>query len=223
MSRPRSPHADPPSSSGPTLGYILLGLVLSGAAGLIDEIAWIRRSSLVFGSTTHALSTVLMVFFLGLAIGGAVSGRLSERVRRPLLVCALLEVALAILVVLTPLAFDMVEGLYGGLYRSLPAGSPLLWGARAGLIAILLLPPTLLMGATLPLFARQFVRTADRIGFSIAGLYALNTLGAALGCALAGFGLLPAIGVRGSLWAAAALNLIAAAIMVSARAAAVEP
>lgn len=196
----------------------LVALFLSGASGLVDEVVWIRRSALVFGSTTHALSTVLAVFLLGLALGGWVFGRLAERLRRPLLACALLEAALAVLVAATPFAFDAVEAIYGRVYRALPPDSAALWGARAGLVALILLPPTILMGGTLPLFGRQLVRDPRRIGAVIARLYALNTLGAAAGCVVAGFVLIPAIGMTVSLWIAAGLNLAAAGLLVRARA-----
>src|SRR5262245_19931881 len=94
-------------------GAAVAGLALSGAAGLIDEVCWNRRSSLIFGSTTYALSSVLMVFFLGLAVGGWVFGRTAQRLRSPLRLCALLDVGLAVLVVATLPAFEVAEGLYG--------------------------------------------------------------------------------------------------------------
>src|SRR5262245_36571910 len=68
---------------------------LSGAAGLIAEVCWIRRAALAFGSTTHAVSTVLAVFFGGLAIGSVLFGERSQRSQRPLRTYALLELTLA--------------------------------------------------------------------------------------------------------------------------------
>jgi spermidine synthase len=203
----------------------LLALFLSGAAGLIDQVAWVRRASLTFGSTTHALSTVLAVFFLGLALGGWVFGRRSGRIRRPLVAAALLELVLAGFVLATPWGFDAVEGLYGQAYRAVGAADSdaLLWGARAGLVALVLLPAAFLMGGTLPLFARQVVADRERIGASVAGIYALNTLGAAVGCALAGFVLVPALGLTGTLASAAGLNVIAAFLLWTTRAPALEP
>lgn len=218
----------PPKSTafqgGPLpLRAALFGLFLSGVAGLIDEVCWVRRSSFVFGSTTHALTTVLMVFFLGLALGGFWFGRLAGRMRRPLRTCAWLEIALALLVLVTPLAFDFVDRIYGGIVRALPPDSPWLLLARGGLVSVILLPPAFLMGGTQPLFARQFVRDPHGIGRSIAWIYALNTLGAAVGALLAGFLLLPLIGLRGSLAAAAVLNVLAALVLLFTRAGAIEP
>jgi spermidine synthase len=194
----------------------LAALVLSGAAGLIDQVAWIRRSSLVFGSTSHALSTVLVVFFLGLALGGWVFGRRAGRTRQPLRLLSGLELALAVLVVGTIFAFDAVEGLYGRAYRAAGGDAAWLWAARGGLIGLVLLPPAILMGGTLPLFVRAFVREGATMGAAIARLYALNTAGAAGGCLLAGYLLVPALGLRRSLVLAAGLNLAAAVLFRSA-------
>lgn len=223
--RPPRPPPDPPP---PSVGALrisggLVGLALSGAAGLIDEVVWIRRSSLIFGSTTYAVSTVLMVYFLGLAAGSWTFGRLAQRVRRPLRLCAGLEIGLAGLVVASLPSFTLVEGVYGQLYRALPADSAGLGLARVGLIALILLPPTFLMGGTLPLFSRQLIRDPARLGSAIARLYAINTLGGAAGCLLTGFVLLSVVGMSAALVIAAALNLIAGALMFLADTAALSP
>jgi len=183
---------------------------LSGAAGLIYEVCWIRRASLVFGSTIFALSTVLAMFFLGLALGSAFFGRVSQRLARPLRTYALLEVGLAALALTSVPAFEAADRLYGIAYRSFGDGGGGLWLARIGLVALVLLPPTFLMGGTLPLFCRQFVVARDRIASPVGFLYALNTLGAAAGCAAAGFVLIPKLGVRNAILVGAALNLAAA-------------
>ncbi len=222
------PPRTPPDLPSPPVGALrglgaLVALALSGAAGLIDEVCWIRRSSLVFGSTTYAVSTVLMVYFLGLAAGSWTFGRLAQRARRPLRLCAALEIGLAAFVVASLPAFSLVEGVYGELYRALPENSALLWSARVGLIALVLLPPTFLMGGTLPLFSRHLIRDPARLGSAIARLYAINTLGGAAGCLLTGFALLPAVGMSGALVLAAALNLTAGALMYLADTAALSP
>jgi spermidine synthase len=185
---------------------------LSGAAGLIAEVCWIRRASLAFGSTVYAVSTVLAVFFLGLAAGSFVFGERSPRIARPLRAYALLELALAVLVVASLPLFDAADALYGRLYR---AGGPGigLQAARVGLVALVLLPPTLLMGGTLPLFVRHFATVPSRIGRTVGLLYGVNTLGAAAGAALCGFVLLPRLGMQRSLFLAAGLELLAGALV----------
>ena len=190
---------------------------LSGFAGLVYEICWIRKASLVFGSTTLAVSTVLAVFFAGLAVGSWWIGRRAVKLSRPLRLYAFFEIGLAIFAAATPLLFTVVDRIYGDLFTAL-AGRPVAMEAsRVLLIAGALFIPTLLMGATLPLFCRQFVDRRARIAGSVGFLYGLNTLGAACGAAATGFWLLPRIGVSGSILLAAGLDVLAGVVVWSLR------
>ena len=186
----------------------LLCFFLSGFAGLVYEVAWIRQATLLFGSTTFAFSSVLAVFFLGLASGSYFFGRIGQRTRRPLLVFALVEIGLGLLALGSLYSFGWADSLYGAVYRALPEHTVLLFSARAILVGFVVFPPTFLMGATLPLFCRQFVRSDARIARSVGLLYGINTLGAAMGCASAGFVLLPELGLRGTVQLGVALNLL---------------
>ena len=190
---------------------------ISGIAGLVYEVCWIRRASLVFGSTTFALSTVLAVFFLGLALGSYTFGRLSRRIARPLRAYALLEIGLAALALLSLPAFQLAEGLYAHAYRAWGGEAGALLPMRIGLVALVLLPPTFLMGGTLPLFCQQFTRSPSRIAASVGQLYGINTAGAAIGCALAGFVLIPGLGMWRSVLVGAALNLTSGALVAALR------
>ena len=218
----------PASSALPPLAPVALAALLSGAAGLVDEIVWIRRSALTAGSSSLALSTVLAVFFLGLALGAWWFGRRSHRIRNPLRACAWIEASLAVLVLATAPAFGLVEAGHAVLARLLPAEISLRAAGGFALVALVLLPPTILMGGTLPLLTRPWARDPQRLGGAIAGLYALHTLGAAVGCAVAGFALIPTLGLTTSLAVAAGMNLLAAGLLwvaggSSAEAAAPEP
>ena len=202
---------------------------LSGFAGLVYEVAWIRRASLVFGSTTWALSTVLAVFFGGLALGSWLFGRWGQRARRPIRIYAMLELGLALLALLSLWAFGLVDGLYGVVYRgavTVAADSTGLHWLTAGwkltvvrvlLVALVLLPPTFLMGGTLPLFCRQFVLDGGRIIRNLGFLYGINTLGAVLGTLMAGFVLIPRIGVSGAVGVAAGVNILIAGTALALR------
>lgn len=201
--------------------WILVGFALSGAAGLMHEVAWIRRATLVFGATTYALSTVLAVFFGGLAIGSALFGRRSRRDPRPLVTFAVLEGGVALLALASPAAFALAERAYGAAYGSWSPEA--LVALRVGLVALVLLPPTVLMGGTLPLACAHVVRERTRVARGVGVLYAGNTLGALVGCALAGLVLVPWLGVRATLAAGAALNLAAAACAWRARGEPLEP
>ena len=187
---------------------ISLLIFLSGCAGLVYEIAWIKKASLIFGSSTLALSTVLATFFLGLGLGSFWFGRFARHARRPFLWCAVLELLLAFNGLLNPFLFGWAEDLYGTIYNRYALDSAALLLLRGGLVAVLLLPPTLLMGGTLPIFCRQLVQLPATIAGSLGRIYGINTLGAAAGCAVTGFALLPALGVSVATRAAVLLNAL---------------
>jgi spermidine synthase len=189
----------------------------SGLAGLIYEVCWIRRAALVFGSTSFALSTVLALFFLGLALGSYTFGRLSRRIAQPLRTYAALEIALAALALISLPAFGLAERLHVHAYRALGGEAVMLWPVRIALVALVLLPPTFLMGGTLPLFCQQFTRNSSRIASSVGLLYGINTLGAALGCALAGFVLIPGLGMERAVMVGAVLNLVSGIVVAALR------
>ena len=174
-------------------------------------------ASLVFGSTLFALSTVLAVFFLGLALGSYWFGRIGQRSDHPLLLFAGVELSVGVMALLSIPAFDAVNALYGIAFRAWGDQWVVLTLVRVLLISLVLLPPTVLMGGTLPLFCRRFVVDESRIANSIALLYGVNTLGAAAGCAATGFLLLPEIGVRAAIGVGFVLNLIVAIGVISLR------
>jgi spermidine synthase len=190
---------------------LLAALAASGAAGLIYQICWIRSASLVVGSTTQALGIVLATFFGGLALGSAVFGRVAVRTDRPIRIYGFLEAGIAILGLASTLTFGLADTILTGISRA-GAGDTTVLLAEIAVLAVLLSPPAVLMGGTLPLFCRHYVTERDRIGSNVSFLYALNTIGAAAGCLLAGFYLIPAVGMRWSIAIAAALNIAAAAI-----------
>ncbi len=192
----------------------LICFFLSGVAGLIYEICWIRKAALVFGSTTFALSTVLAVFFAGLAIGSLLFGRLALRRERPLRLYAGLEIGVGAAAILSLPAFALVNNLYGEIFPSFAGNLIGLSLVRIGLVSLVLLPPTIMMGGTLPLFCRQFVLRRGNIAGSVGFLYGINTLGATIGCAVAGFWLIPLLGVVGSVVVAAVLNVIAGIVIL---------
>ena len=181
---------------------------LSGFLALALEICWIRKASLVFGSASFALSTVLAVFFGGLAVGSYLSGRWSQRLRRPLRMYAAVEIGVGALAILSPLTFTVGQLIYGQFYPLLMDHFFILSFVRLLLVTVTLLPPTILMGATLPLFCRQYVETENRIARRIGFLYGINTLGAAVGCATSGFLMIRYIGVDRSIYLCGIMNML---------------
>ena len=189
-------------------------LFLSGAASLFYEVCWIRKAGLFFGSTTFALATVLAVFFLGLAIGSALAGRLSMSLHRPLRIYGIVELAIAVFGLASNSLLDMADDGYGMLYRWADGSAPWIALARLVLVAAVILVPTVLMGATVPLLARATIRRHRSLGFAAGGLYGINALGAATGAALAGFATLPVLGLAVTIYLGVALNVLCGVAML---------
>ena len=183
-------------------------LFLSGAASLFYEVCWIRKAGLFFGSTTFALATVLAVFFLGLALGSALAGRLATSLQRPLRIYGIVELAIAGFGLASNTLLDVADDAYGVLYRWADGSTPWIALARLVLVAAVILVPTILMGATVPLLAKATIRRHRRLGFAAGGLYGLNALGAATGAALAGFVTLPVLGLAATIHLGAGLNVL---------------
>ena len=187
---------------------IYVCFVLSGATGLIYEVLWARMLGLVFGATTVAVSTVLAAFMGGLALGSALAGRLAPRINRPVAAYGWMEIGIAVYALLVPLLFRGVDNLYAVIWQQLQPGFFTFTLLRFALSCLLLLVPTTLMGATLPVLSAALLRSADHDANSVARLYACNLAGAILGTLLAGFVLLPAVGVRTTIVIAASVNVL---------------
>lgn len=192
---------------------VLICVFASGFLALVYEVCWIRKASLVFGTVSFALSAVLAVFFAGLALGSYVFGKLSGRVANPLRWYAALELAVGILAVLSPVEFGAADHVFGWFYVEGSDDFTALSITRLGLIAVVLLPPTFCMGGTLPLLCRQYVVNSGKISRWVSWLYGINTLGAAAGCAFCGFILIRYIGVNVSIYLAACVNVVVAAVL----------
>ncbi len=190
----------------------LLLFAVSGAAALIYEVVWTRLLTLQMGHGIAAASTVLAAFMGGLAVGAAVAGRRGARLspQRALMVYAGLELAIAVLALLLPLALETLRPLLVGAYADGEGGTTFAL-LRLGTSVMLLAVPAAAMGATFPIASRWMVRDAAHAAQEAGGLYAANTLGAAMGAVLAGFVLIPALGLSGSTWIGVALNVAAAA------------
>ena len=184
----------------------------SGACALIYQITWMRLFRLAMGNTVFTSATVLTAFMAGLALGSWVAGRLADRTGRPLRAYAYLEVLIGLCGLAMVPAFNALEPVYGWLYHGLDGTGVWLGVGRFLVSAALLALPTTLMGATLPLLSRFTTQRLESMGRDLGRLYALNTLGAALGAALTGFLLVPALGVQTTLWAAAGANLLIGAL-----------
>jgi spermidine synthase len=182
----------------------------SGFAALVYETAWTRQFAFVFGSSELAVATVLAGYMAGLALGSLLAARLAPRIRRPVLAYAILELGIALTALCIPAALRGARALYVAVFTGADLadqgglGRSLFYLACSFLILVV---PTALMGATLPLLARYAVRRDDELGRRIGILYTVNTLGAVAGTVVAAFVLLPALGLAGSVSVAVAANV----------------
>jgi spermidine synthase len=190
---------------------LLLLFFLSGVSALVYQVLWMRLLALVFGVTVHAASTVLAAFMTGLALGSAVAGRLSDRVARPLAVFAVAEALVAIAALATPLGLTAVEALYVRVYPALSDWPVLVGFVRLLLSFAVLVVPTTLMGATLPLVVKSALARGTILGRQVSLLYACNTAGAVVGTLVAGIWMIPQLGISWAFRIAAAINLAVAA------------
>lgn len=189
----------------------------TGATSLVFEVLWVRGLTLVVGNTTFAVSLVVAAFLGGLAAGNAVAGQLSLKVTRPLRAYAIAEGLAGLLALLVTLLLPRLSAALAAV--GLPGGGPVV--ARLAVVALLMAPPTIAMGASLPLLASWVGKSMAHAGVEVGRLYTLNTLGAAFGCAVAGFFLIGFFGVSTTAYLACATNLLvaAAALALSRRAA----
>jgi spermidine synthase len=192
-----------------TRRWLLPLLILSGFAGLAYELLWVRLLTFSLGSTTTSFSTVLAVFFGGLAAGSRWAGKRSLATRAPLRAYALLELATGglglllypVLVSLGPLIARLDPGDGGG-------GLAL----RLVVATVVLLPPSFLMGATLPFVTVASVKSDAESGRGVSLIYGFNTLGACVGAYTITFQLLPNLGILRSTLVVVAVNVVVGAV-----------
>ncbi len=133
---------------------LLTCAAFSGAAALVYQVVWNRQFLLLFGSTTAATAAVIAAFMGGMALGAFWLGRYAYRLSAPLLVYAGLEIAVALYALIFPGLLTKAELLYGSVWQLVENHPLLINGLRLGFGLVMLLPPTIALGATLPLLVR---------------------------------------------------------------------
>lgn len=177
-------------SSFPALAACLF---VSGLGSLVLEVVWTRQLRLVFGSTTLAASTILVAYMLGLGFGGITGGALSRRIRDGVRAYGWMELAIGLYALAVPAALVRMTDLNRTLLYGLD-----FWPAalcRFGIALLLLILPTFLMGATLPVLVAAASRVDERVGRHTSLLYGINTVGAVVGVFLANFLLFEWLGI----------------------------
>ena len=193
---------------------LFTAVLISGASALIYQLIWVRLLGLVFGVSSFAVATVVAVFLLGLGLGSYVFGKWSERASDPLRIYMYVELGIAATSLVAYLVIETLpvyRYLHEYAYNNL--GFYGLSIARLLLSMLVLLPPVFLIGGTMPLLTKYFVRDPANMGSSFSKIYYLNTLGACAGALLTGFLFVQYFGVIGTLMIAVGGNLVVALII----------
>ncbi|MEX0613083.1 MAG: fused MFS/spermidine synthase, partial [Pirellulales bacterium] len=177
--------------------YLLF--TLAGVAALIYEVMWTREFRLVFGSSTRSAGAVLAAFFLGMALGNMLGGKLARR-SDVVRLYGWTEILLGLTALSVGPWLAAYEAWYPEVYDWTNGHVGVLSAARLLLALVALGPPTIAMGVTLPLMTRAIVTDHDRLARQTGLLYALNILGAVVGVVLAGFFLPLRLGIDGSIY-----------------------
>jgi len=191
--------------------------VLTGFTGLVYEVTWQKYLGILLGSHAEATAAVLGIFLGGLSVGYALFGRLTRRVveraqtrgdaPRLLYIYALVEAGIGLYALLFPWIFGLAQklSLVG------PTGTGTAFAFDVGLSTLLLGPPTVLMGGTIPILTLVLAGNLERATRVHAWVYGSNTAGAFAGALAGGFVLIPVLGLDSVMFAMACLNLVAAA------------
>ncbi len=184
------------------VAIILLLTGLTGFSGLVYEVCWQKYLANILGSQAASAALTLAVFLAGLGLGYLLFGILAARKNNTIKLCACLEIGIGLWALFFLWLYEQIFMLY-----QVEANTSFI---RDLFYTVLLIgPPTICMGGTLPLLTQGLARFSNSWGVLHARLYAINTAGAFFGCLLTGFLLLPQFGLPGSLIIAAGINIFA--------------
>jgi spermidine synthase len=194
------------------VGWVVVGLVFaSGFAGLVYQVLWMKQLGLLFGNTSHAAAATLAAFFAGLGAGSWWWGRRVSAAARPLRLYAWLEFGIALSALTYFGVLKLFHAVYPALYGSV-SGAGWMLAVKFVLALVLVFPAAFFMGGTVPAIGQAVIRQPESLGRTGAMLYAVNTLGAALGVAVAAFVWIPSLGFSMTYTLALALSAAVGAV-----------
>lgn len=197
----------------PTNSRLLGGLFFtSGFAGLIYESIWTHYLKLFLGHAAYAQALVLTIFMGGMAAGSVVAARYSSRINNPLRCYALIEALIGVCALVFHQCFELATTSFYDATLGEHLGPIGFIFAKWSLATLLILPQSMLLGATFPLFAAAATRGSKLMGNVIAILYFSNSLGGAFGVLISGFLLIPSVGLPSTMALAGVLNLAIATL-----------
>ncbi len=190
-------------------------LFFSGIAGLVYEVLWARYLSMIFGNTAYAHTLVLATFMGGLALGSFFLGGLADKVKDRLAFYGWVEIGIAVFCIFTPDLFAFAKTIYLSAAKMYGLGHFGITAVKFAIGAVIILPPTILMGGTIPILSKYVIRTHSIRGEGVARLYYINSFGAVTGTVLAGFYFIRTFGLEFSVNIAALTNMaVGAAVIV---------
>jgi len=192
--------------------FVILAFFVSGASSLMLEVVWSKGLGHVLGNTLEAITTVVAAYMGGLALGASWAGHSGAGQKHPVRSYGLLEIGIGVFGLVSPWLIHALEGPMGAAYAAFGAASPVYYVLRFLATFTLLLIPTTMMGATLPILVAWGSKRAD-LARALGTLYAVNTAGAVAGTILAGFIFLPAIGLTATALIAGATSLTLGSLM----------
>ncbi|MFN8180058.1 MAG: fused MFS/spermidine synthase [bacterium] len=213
---PSSPSTAPPSpaAAAPRREWarpsLLLISALSGLTSLGYQVFWTRALVLSLDNTVYAFSVILVTVLVGITIGSAFATWLLRRAQRPAFALALSQALASLAVVALASLFDTLPARFLELSHRLGGGFGGFLAVTFAIAGAALLPATILLGMGLPLVLGAAIRGTRDLARGVGSLYSVNTWGAILGSVLAGFVVLPTIGIRNGIAVFAALNGVAA-------------
>lgn len=187
--------------------WILILFGISGMAALVYEVTWIRPLSLVFGNTTYAVSTIIASFIFGLGMGSWIAGKYTDRIKNPFKYFGFTQIGIGVYGILLLGVFGILPGMYLDIYHATWPHQEFFTFVQIIISMGLLLVPTALMGATLPLLLKTYSQDLLSIGKDVGKLDASNSFGAMVGTLAAGFLLIPLLGIQNSIIFAASINI----------------
>jgi spermidine synthase len=193
---------------------LLVAYAVVGFSALVLEVGWTRSLAMVFGSSIHAFACMLAAFLGGIGLGSLLVGRRVDRLRRPYLVVTAGIALLGIASLASTLFLARVPQLFISAFATLGSSPSRLVAIHFGLGVLLMLPATLILGALFPVMSSALASEKGNAEAAVGEVYFANTLGSAAGAFLAGFVLIPALGLRGTLALASAVNLAAAGVLL---------
>lgn len=181
---------------------------MSGALALVYQVVWARMMVQIFGSTAIAVGTVLAAFMTGMAIGSWRIGKIADKTDNCLRLYAFLEIGIALAAIVSHILLGRIVPAHLAIYDFFGSSTAIFAFVRFLLAFLLVMVPTVLMGATLPVLTRFWLNHQTMVGMNLSTLYATNTFGAVTGVLVTGFFLIGRYGIHVPVYMAVLGNLL---------------